>query len=194
MKYFKEINLPKLNLYDEMLSMLDSERIHWHHTNQICLNTVEGKEDNFHYGVGSLTKDWDRARTVNGTIEVPLREEKIQDQDFNILCTAFKNTLFESIYNELKEKYNVGRVRLMKSFPHHCLSWHKDQQIRLHYPLKTQEGCFMIIEDQIKHLEKDKWFLTNTVYHHTAMNGSNSERIHLVVNVLEDYDDFKTNY
>ena len=74
----------------------------------------------------------------------------------------------------------------MNSQPKTCLTWHTDNTTRIHYPMKTQDGCFMIIEDEVKHLEKNKWYHTDTRYEHTAMNASRETRMHLVACVLEE--------
>ena len=43
----------------------------------------------------------------------------------------------------------------------------------------------MVIEDEVKHLEQDQWYLTKTGYNnHTAFNGSSESRTHLVANLL----------
>ncbi len=42
----------------------------------------------------------------------------------------------------------------------------------------------MVIEDESKFLEPNKWYFTNTVLPHTAFNGSTDIRLHLVVTVL----------
>jgi hypothetical protein len=72
----------------------------------------------------------------------------------------------------------------MASKPKTCLSWHTDSSKRLHYPLKTQEGCFMVIEDEVFHIPKNQWWLTDTVLPHTAFNSSKELRIHLVASIL----------
>ena len=69
----------------------------------------------------------------------------------------------------------------MKSKIKTCLSWHNDSSPRIHYPIKTQDGCLMVIGDEVKHLEQDKWWWTDTTITHTALNGSREERIHLVI-------------
>ena len=93
--------------------------------------------------------------------------------------------MFEDLYNVLRKNYNVGRVRLMKSPPKTCLSWHVDDTKRIHYPIVTQEGCFMLIEDEVKHLTQHTWWLTNTLVKHTALNASLEDRIHLVATLLD---------
>jgi hypothetical protein len=42
----------------------------------------------------------------------------------------------------------------------------------------------MIIEDEIKILEKNKWYLTNTLKNHTAINSSIETRLHLVAVII----------
>jgi hypothetical protein len=42
----------------------------------------------------------------------------------------------------------------------------------------------MVIEDEVKHLEQNKWYFTNTTKEHTAFNASKENRIHLVANIL----------
>jgi hypothetical protein len=60
----------------------------------------------------------------------------------------------------------------MKSEPKTCLSWHVDFSTRIHYPMKTQEGCFMVIADEVCHLTENTWWWTDTVLPHTAFNAS----------------------
>ena len=52
-------------------------------------------------------------------------------------------------------------------------------------PIKTQFGCHMVIEKEVEHLEKNKWYWTETKKcYHTAFNGSNEDRIHMVACLL----------
>ena len=66
-----------------------------------------------------------------------------------------------------------------------CLSWHKDYNDRLHIPIITHDGCFMIIEKQIEHLEANKLYFTETTKYHTAINGSFRPRVHFVACIIE---------
>lgn len=50
--------------------------------------------------------------------------------------------------------------------------------------MKTQEGCLMIIDDQVKHLKKHTWYYTETLVGHTAINSSKENRLHLVATVI----------
>lgn len=189
MSYFTQLeNLPIYDLYSELEIMLKLNIISWKH-NQICLNTTEQDPDNIHLGVGSLWYDWDNAITHIDklgmeTVEVPEKKIKLKETDFTIIANPFKRTLFEEIYNSLCKNYVVGRVRIMKSEPKTCLSWHVDDTKRIHYPLKTQDGCIMVIENEVKHMPSNTWWLTDTQNLHTAFNASTESRIHLVVEVV----------
>lgn len=191
MSNFQKLNnLPIFDLNAELNSLLKNGDISWNSDNQICLNSIPEDPDNFHLGTGSLTHDWNNKKvTIDDTgiekIEINEFTKKYNEEDFSVLCSAFKNTNFELVYNSLKKQYKIGRIRLMKSKPKTCLSWHTDSNIRIHYPIKTQVGCFMIIEDEVKHLTNNTWWLTNTFPLHTAINASKEDRIHLVAVVLQ---------
>ena len=185
MKYFKKIDsLPTFDLYEEFKKL----NINWYQ-NQICINAVPEAIDDYKLGCGSLQFNWEEAQTrVNDNgdkyTHVPEYDIRHNEKDFTVLCSLFVDTLFEIVYNSIIEEYGtVGRIRLMKSKPKTCLSWHKDTSPRLHFPIKTQDGCIMVIEDEVNHLPQCTWWLTDTTKMHTAFNGSNEERIHLVVSL-----------
>lgn len=190
MKYFTELDLPTYNHIPlvELNSLLSSKIIDWGSRNQICLNSLPGHNDNFELGTGSLIFDWknSNAQTVNDITKINILEKTdcLDESEFSVLCNQFKGTVFETIYNMLSEQYILGRVRLMKSQPNSCLSWHNDTTPRLHYPLLTHQGCLMVIEDEVMHLEYNTWYMTETTKKHTAFNGSKYSRIHLVAVIL----------
>ena len=156
--------------------------------NQICINTVPGQEDNYSFGVGSLYYDWSNSlRDKTRDIVISKRTDDVKEVDFTVLCSQFKNTLFEDVFNQVTSRYKIGRMRIMELTPKSCLTWHVDDTIRIHYPMKTQPGCIMVIEDEVKFLEQNKWWHTNTLLHHSAFNGSMESRYHLVTAVLEEY-------
>lgn len=186
---FTQLNFPEYkNIEIEMNNLLDKGIIKWK-GNQICLTTKKGHEDDYTLGCGSLSYNWDtkeRIKDARGStiISLPKNDSGLIETDFVILCNQFKNTIFEDIFNMLSAHYKVGRLRLMKSEPKGCYTWHTDATPRLHYPIKTQTGCFMVIDDEIKHLPAHTWWLTDTVKWHTAFNGSTESRIHLVGAIL----------
>lgn len=187
MNFIELNNLPVYDLHSEFLRLLELEKIKWHpdHEDQICLNATEDDPSNCLTGRGSLFLDWDNSYKENEKIVVPNRLIPLKEEDFTVLCTGFKDSLFEDVYNEIIKQYTVGRIRIMKLLPKTCLTWHVDDTPRIHYPMKTQEGCIMVIENEAKHLEKNKWYYTNTVVPHTAFNGSKEERLHLVITILK---------
>lgn len=194
LKNFSHVdNLPVLDLSTELARMLESGRISWSRDNQICLNTIPGKEDDYTLGSGSLIHDWNNHvvnidENGNERIEVKElpRDQCREEQDFSVMCLAFKDSLFEVVYRALNERYRLGRVRIMKMKPKTCVSWHDDYGKRLHYPIKTQPGCFMIIENEFMHIPSQEWWMTNTWLKHTALNSSKEDRIHLVASIVAD--------
>lgn len=191
MSHFTKIaGLPELDLQQELNRLVADNVLSWHEgKNQICLNTIPGCEDDYILGTGSLTHDWENGVVTvdeygNQKTIIKEKENPLTETDFSILCKQFEGTLFETVYNQLKMRYNLGRVRLMKSQSKTCLSWHVDFQPRLHYPIKTQTGCFMVIEDEVKHLAQNEWWWTETTHEHTAFNSSKEDRIHLVATII----------
>lgn len=191
MKYFTELNLPIYDtLLEELTELLNSDKLNWGEQNQICLNSISGFETDFHKGAGSLIYDWNNSKidSVNGVHNITNLSKKLEqlsESDFNVMCSIFKGTTFETVYNMLTQYYILGRVRIMRTRPKTCLSWHNDDSLRLHFPILTQEGCMMVIEDEVMHLSKNKWYMTDTTKKHTAFNSSKSSRIHLVAVILQ---------
>lgn len=192
MKYFTEVSdLPIYDLHSELEKMLKDKKVHFSDSvNQICLNTTPDTPDDYLLGCGSLVFDWDNKieeKQPDGKIKVkPVRyKTPYTEEQFNILANPFKNTLFEDVYNKLQEKYVLGRVRIMNLDSRKVMTWHVDTSKRLHYPLTTQEGCMMVIEDEVKFMPQYTWWLTDTTKYHTAFNSSPSERLHLVAVILD---------
>lgn len=186
MKNFTKIDLPIYPLYQTFEAMLISEKLVWNRHSQFCINSVPGHTDNYLYGAASLAYDWEKEIILpNGDIQVPERDVALKEEDFTEICDVFKGTVFEELYDVLKNTYKLGRVRIMSSKPKTCLTWHTDPSMRLHFPMKTQEGCYMVIQDEVLHLEQDQWYLTNTTVPHTAFNGSKQNRVHLVAAILD---------
>lgn len=186
---FTQLDLPELDLHHELTHMMSTTDLKWGNGGQICLNSITPNSKDYTKGVGSLYYDWDNSykkQSVDGTEELilPVRDPVLAEEDFQYLCDTFKGTLFEQVYDILAAKYILGRVRLMKSSPKTCLSWHQDTSSRIHYPIKTQTGCFMVIDDEMKHFPVNTWWHTDTTKLHTAFNASLESRIHLVAVVL----------
>lgn len=171
MENFEELyDLPVYeNLLEELKSICDYDNV--------CLNYPAGHEDDCQIGVGSMKFDFEYA---NGELIKKEKPNRLREKNFTEFCSIFSGSSFELIYKALKEKYDLGRVRIMKSDPKTCLTWHTDYGKRIHFPIKTQEGCFMVIDNEVKHLKQHQWYMTDTSKMHTAFNGSNETRYHLV--------------
>ena len=115
------------------------------------------------------------------------RDKSIDESKYTEIVPEFKNTYLEEVYNTLKKKFKLGRVRILLKEPRSTLSWHRDPEPRLHIPIITNPGCKMVIEDIAKHMPADgSVTITNNTKYHNFFNGGEQDRIHLVACVLEN--------
>ena len=115
------------------------------------------------------------------------RDIEIDESKYTQLVSEFENTYFKEVYETLRKKFKLGRVRLLLKEPRSTLSWHKDPEPRLHIPIITNLGCSMVIESIAKHLPADgNVTITNNTKYHNFFNGGEQARIHLVACLLED--------
>ena len=116
-----------------------------------------------------------------------MRDIPIEESKYTELVSDFHNTYFEEVYNTLRKKFKLGRVRILLKEPRSTLSWHRDPEPRLHIPIITNPGCRMVIDNIAKHMPADGTVtITNNTKYHNFFNGGEQERIHLVACVLED--------
>ena len=149
----------------------------------ICLNQIPGKPEstkgNFARGI-FWTKPDESGKEVT-------RDVKLDESLYTEFVSDFEHTYFKEVYNKLKNKFKLGRVRILLKEPRSTLSWHRDPEPRLHVPIITNPGCMMVIENVAKHLPADgSVYITNNVKYHNAFNGGEENRIHLVA-CLTDY-------
>ena len=115
------------------------------------------------------------------------RDIPIDESEYSQIVPEFENTYFNEVYEILKKKFKLGRVRLLLKEPRSTLSWHKDPEPRLHIPIITNLGCSMVIENVAKHMPADgNVTITNNTKYHNFFNGGEQARIHLVACVLEN--------
>ena len=115
------------------------------------------------------------------------RDIDIDESKYTELVSEFEDTYFKEVYETLKSKFKLGRVRLLLKEPRSTLSWHKDPEPRLHIPIITNPGCKMVIEDVAKHMPADgKVWITNNTRYHNFFNGGEQNRIHIVACLLEN--------
>ena len=116
-----------------------------------------------------------------------LRDKPIEESKYTELLPEFKGTYYEKVFNTLKKKFKLGRVRILLKEARSTLSWHRDPEPRLHVPIITNLGCRMVIEDVSKHMPADGTVtITNNTKYHNFFNGGEQARIHLVACVLEN--------
>jgi len=114
------------------------------------------------------------------------RDVTIDESKYSEFINDYKNTYFEEIYDELKKRYKLGRVRLLLKEPRSTLSWHRDPEPRLHIPIYTNPGCIMVIDKVAHHMPADgSVWVTNNIKYHNAFNGGEENRVHLVACVLD---------
>ena len=115
------------------------------------------------------------------------RDVPIDESKYTQLIPEFEETYFKEVYQTLKKRFKLGRVRLLLKEPRSVLSWHKDPEPRLHIPIITNLGCSMVIENVAKHLPANgQVTITNNTKYHNFFNGGEQNRVHLVACVLEN--------
>ena len=116
-----------------------------------------------------------------------VRDMPVAENKYTQLVPYFQNTYFEEVYNTLKKKFKLGRVRILLKEPRSTLSWHRDPEPRLHVPIITNLGCRMVIDNVAQHMPADGTVtITNNTKYHNFFNGGEEARIHLVACVLEN--------
>ena len=118
------------------------------------------------------------------------RCEKVDEEEYTEICPEFKGTYVETLYDYLKLRFKIGRVRFLMKPPRSCLSWHRDPDKRLHIPITTNKGCKMVIEDEAFHMPANgNGYITDNTRYHNFFNGGETQRVHLVAVLLNDDND-----
>ncbi len=176
-------NITKLrNDLDKILEqkMFDSPGVT--HFGAIPINQIPNDENSIK-GNNIRGKYWTIADDTGKEVS---RDIDIDESKYTQLVPEFEKTYFKEVYETLRDKFKLGRVRLLLKEPRSTLSWHKDPECRLHIPIITNKGCSMVIENVAKHLPADgKVWITNNTKYHNFFNGGEQARIHLVACVLE---------
>ena len=118
---------------------------------------------------------------VDDSYEEIAKDELVDESLFSELVDIFKGTYFETIYKELTARYPIGRVRILEKDSYNCNSWHRDPEPRIHIPIYTNPGSLFIVNHHCTHLPADgSVYFTDTRGYHTALNGGEHARTHLV--------------
>ena len=119
-------------------------------------------------------------------VEEP-REDLVPEIDFSEFNPMFAGTYFEEVMAALREHFPIGRTRILSKSMYNCNSWHRDPEPRLHIPIHTNPGALMAINHHVTHLPADgSVYFTDTRAYHTAMNGGETNRVHIVIALAYD--------
>lgn len=113
-------------------------------------------------------------------VEEP-REDFVDEAAFTEFNPIFAETYFETVVAALRERFLIGRVRVLSKGLYNCNSWHRDPEPRLHIPIVSNPGSLFIVNHHVTHLPADgSVYFTDTRGYHTALNGGEAPRVHLV--------------
>ena len=119
-------------------------------------------------------------------VEEP-REELVSERDFSEFNPAFRGTYFEHVHRELTRRFPIGRTRVLSKGLYNCNSWHRDPEPRLHIPVTTNPGSLFVVNHHVTHLPADgSVYFTDTRGYHTALNGGETRRVHIVAALAYD--------
>lgn len=115
------------------------------------------------------------------------REELVPEVDFSEFNPAFAGTYFEQVHRQLADRFPIGRMRVLSKGLYSCNSWHRDPEPRLHIPIITNPGSLFIVNHHVTHLPADgSVYFTDTRGYHTALNGGETRRVHVVAALAYD--------
>jgi hypothetical protein len=125
--------------------------------------------------------------TLNDNYEEIQVERFVNEEAYSVFEPLLMNTYFKNVYDGLSQHFKLGRVRILKLDSRASLSYHRDPEPRLHVPIITGPGALMIVEKQAYHMKADGGvYYVDTTKYHTALNGSNQPRVHLVATILDE--------
>jgi hypothetical protein len=87
---------------------------------------------------------------------------------------------YTKIRGEVATLYTGARLTL-----HRDISWFHTACRRIHVPIYTNSQCEQIFEDRSYHLDVGTVYEINNRIHHSAFNGGNDIRIHLILDLIE---------
>lgn len=115
------------------------------------------------------------------------REDLVPEADFSEFNPDFKGTYFEYVHSEIAKRFPIGRTRILSKGLYNCNSWHRDPEPRLHIPVVTNPGSLFVVNHHVTHLPADgSVYFTDTRAYHTALNGGETRRVHIVAALAFD--------
>lgn len=118
---------------------------------------------------------------VDDSYEEVEREEVVDESAFTEFVPMFADTYFQTVWESLCEIAPIGRMRVLSKGLYNCNSWHRDPEPRLHIPIISNPGSLFVVNHHVTHLPADgSVYFTDTRGYHTAMNGGETNRVHIV--------------
>jgi hypothetical protein len=118
---------------------------------------------------------------VDNSLKEVQREERVDEFAFSEFVPRFSETYLHEVWQCLREVAPIGRMRLLSKGLYNCNSWHRDPEPRLHIPIISNPGSLFIVNHHVTHLPADgSVYFTDTRGYHTALNGGESRRVHIV--------------
>jgi hypothetical protein len=118
---------------------------------------------------------------VAGSYEEQAREDLVDEAAFSEFDPRFAGTYCEEGHRELTARFTIGRMRVLSKGLYNCNSWHRDPEPRLHIPIISNPGSLFVVNHFVTHLPADgSVYFTDTRGYHTALNGGEDRRVHLV--------------
>jgi hypothetical protein len=109
------------------------------------------------------------------------REELVNESAFTEFVPTFADTYFKDVWDTLCDIAPIGRMRVLSKGLYNCNSWHRDPEPRLHIPIISNPGSLFVVNHHVTHLPADgSIYFTDTRGYHTALNGGESHRVHIV--------------
>lgn len=125
--------------------------------------------------------------THNENYEEIQVEKRVEEEAYRVFEPLLMDTYFKNVYDVLSRHFVLGRVRILKLCSRSALSYHRDPENRLHIPIVTNPGALMIVEKEAQHLKADgSVYYMKTQKYHTALNGGNEARVHVVATILDE--------
>jgi hypothetical protein len=118
---------------------------------------------------------------VDDSYQKVAREEAVDEFAFTEFVPDFADLYFREVWETLTSIAPIGRMRVLLKGLYNCNSWHRDPEPRLHIPIIPNPGSLIVVNHHVTHLPADgSVYFTDTRGYHTALNGGESQRVHIV--------------
>jgi len=120
-------------------------------------------------------------------IDMLLEEYNTLPGDEHLLIQEADTFLYNIPYiNNLLEEYNMFHSRVMRMAPKYCYSWHTDPHVRRHIPIISNDGAFMVVENELIRMPVGGVYTVDTTRPHTAVNAWKETRVHIVGTISDE--------